>query len=264
MLNGLATRMLLACLALAAVPLPAHAEEAVSNAPAKQEGKEPSKFTYQTRQLEGWTIHVSDVLLDHEKDATEKALKMIGQHLGAIVRDVPAGPVAKLREVQLWVSPEYRGVPPRAEYHPDEGWLRRTGRNPAMARGVEFTNVKIFEAETRRMPCFVLHELAHAYHDQVLGFDQPEIIAAYKRAVESKSYDAVERTFGDPKRPNTVERAYAMTNEKEYFSESTEAYFGRNDFFPFTREELRKHDPKMCELLGRLWEIPADAKGEKQ
>ena len=39
----------------------------------------------------------------------------------------------------------------------------------------------------------------------------------------------------------------------EYFAESTEAYFSRNDFFPFTREELKKHDPAMFELLAKLW-----------
>ncbi|HWE98076.1 MAG TPA: hypothetical protein VG269_29290 [Tepidisphaeraceae bacterium] len=259
--KSLAAMMILACVAPAAAPPAARSEETPQSVHAKPDEKSPVKFSYQTRKIEGWTVHISDTLLARQKDATDNALKILEQHLVAIVRDVPAGPVAKIRGVQLWLSPEYRGVRPTAEYHPDEGWLRRTGRNPAMAKGVEFTDIKDFEAETRRMPCFVLHELAHAYHDQVLGFDQPEIIAAYKRAVESKSYDAVERTFGDPKRPNTIERAYAMTNEKEYFSESTEAYFGRNDFFPFTREELRKHDPKMCELLGRLWEIPAEAQG---
>jgi hypothetical protein len=44
-----------------------------------------------------------------------------------------------------------------------------------------------------------------------------------------------------------------MTNPQEYFAESTEAFFGRNDFFPFTRDELKKHDPGMFDLLGQLW-----------
>ncbi|MDB5304383.1 MAG: putative protein of unknown function acetylesterase [Phycisphaerales bacterium] len=254
---ALLTIVVLAALVVASCP--AHAEEPAPSVPAKPGDKAPIKLSYQTRRIEGWTVHVNDALMDHEKEATADALKLLEEHLGRIVRDVPAGPVAKLREIQLWVSPEYRGVPPRAEYHPDEGWLRRMGRNPAMAKGIEFTNVKIFAAENRRMPCFVLHELAHAYHDQVLGFDQAEIVAAYKRAVESKSYDAVERTFGDPNRPNTTERAYAMTNAMEYFAESTEAFFGRNDFFPFTREQLQKHDPEMCRLLARIWRVPAEA-----
>jgi dipeptidyl-peptidase-4 len=39
----------------------------------------------------------------------------------------------------------------------------------------------------------------------------------------------------------------------EYFAESTEAYFGRNDFFPFDRRELTRHDPEVEALLGKLW-----------
>src|SRR5205823_1735015 len=120
------------------------------------------------------------------------------------------------------------------------------------AKGIEFTNVRIFERECRRMPNFALHELAHAYHDRVLGFDRPDVKDAFERARTSKSYDRVERRHGDG-RPNTFEKAYAMSNPQEYFAESTEAFFSRNDFFPFTREELKKHDPEMFALLQRLW-----------
>ncbi len=97
------------------------------------------------------------------------------------------------------------------------------------------------------MPMMALHELAHAYHDRVLGFENAEIEAVYRRAVESKSYEAIKRSNGN------TERAYALTNAKEYFAETSEAFFGRNDFFPFTRDELRRHDPEMYRLLERIW-----------
>ncbi|MBI3856203.1 MAG: hypothetical protein HY293_10990, partial [Planctomycetes bacterium] len=172
--------------------------------------------------------------------------------LKEIVRVVPAPAVAKLREVTLWFSPPYAGVRPTAEYHPGRDWLLSKGRNPDMVKGVEFTDLRDFEKETRRMPNFTLHELAHGYHDRVLGFNNPGIKAAYDRAKASGSYDAVERGFGNGK-PNTTERAYAMTSPQEYFAESTEAFFVRNDFFPFNREELHRHDPQMEKLLERLW-----------
>ena len=98
------------------------------------------------------------------------------------------------------------------------------------------------------MPMLALHELAHGYHDQVLGFDHAEVEAAYRRARDSGSYDAVERPSSGKK-----EKAYAMSNAKEYFAETTEAYFGVNDFFPFNREDLKKHDPRMFKLLEKLW-----------
>jgi hypothetical protein len=164
---------------------------------------------------------------------------------------VPVIAVAELRKVSLWVSPEYPGVKPRAEYHPDANWLREHGRDPAMAKGVEFTNVRLFESETTRMPAFALHELAHAYHDRVLGNSHAGIKAAYEEAKASGKYDKVERR--DARGQVSTARAYAMTNPQEYFAETTEAFFGTNDFFPFTRAELKQHDPEMFALLEKLW-----------
>lgn len=125
-----------------------------------------------------------------------------------------------------------------------------------MARAVEFTNVRIFEPETRRMPNFTLHELAHAYHDRVLpgGFDNVAIKSAYEQAKQSGNYENVEQRFGDGR--NAYGRAYAMTDPQEYFAESTEAFFSTNDFFPFTQQELRRHDPEMFALLETLWGVP--------
>jgi hypothetical protein len=212
--------------------------------------------SFQTDVIEGWTTLVDDRLLGEDKAVTERALELLRGQLKEIARVVPPGTLAKLREVKLWFSPEYPGVKPTAEYHPDAGWLRDHDRNDAMARGIEFTNVRIFEAEVRRMPNFALHELAHAYHDRVLvgGFANKEIKAAYERAKASGSYEKVERWFGDG-RPNTRERAYAMTNPMEYFAESSEAFFSRNDFFPFDRAELKQHDPEMERLAAKLWGV---------
>ena len=212
---------------------------------------------HQTNSIEGWRVLVSERLLAEDKAATAKALGLLRVQLQEIERVVPASAVAKLREVTLWFSPEYPGVTPRAEYHPGAGWLRDNGRDPVMVKSVEFTDVRNFEAETRRMPNFTLHELAHAYHDRVLvrGFDNPEIKAAYDRAKAGKSYDKVERWFGSG-RPNTKEKAYAMSSPMEYFAETTEAFFSRNDFFPFTSDELKHHDPEMERLLAKLWGEP--------
>jgi hypothetical protein len=47
-----------------------------------------------------------------------------------------------------------------------------------------------------------------------------------------------------------------MNNEQEYFAETTEAFFGTNDFYPFVRAELKAHDPDMYAVLCEVWEIP--------
>ena len=207
----------------------------------------------ETRVIAGWTVRVHSACLATNAVATARALELLKAQLEQIVRVVPPPAVAELQKVQLWVSPEYPGIVPRAEYHPSAGWLREHGRDPAMAKGIEFTNVRIFEAETRRMPNFALHELAHAYHDRFLpqGFKNALIKAAYEKAKASGMYDRVKRR--DAEGRERWDRAYAMTNPQEYFAETTEAFFATNDFFPFTREELKRHDPEMFKILARLW-----------
>jgi hypothetical protein len=214
---------------------------------------------HEARTVAGWNVYVGRELLSAEPAATARALELLGKQLQEINRVVPQQAVAELQKVPLYFNPEYPGTGPTAEYHPDAGWLRDHGRDPAMAKGIEFTNVRVFEAEARRMPNFALHELAHAYHDRVLteGFDNADIRAAFTRAKNAGSYDRVERWHGDGS-PNTFERAYALVTPQEYFAESTEAFFSRNDFFPFTRDELRRHDPEMCELLDKLWIQPVE------
>lgn len=204
----------------------------------------------ETLTLSGWTVHVSDAL---EKKPLGKALVLLQGQLDEIVRVVPAKAVVELRKVPLWISPEYPNTPPRAEYHPNVNWLREHGRNPEMAKGIEFTNVRIFEAECKRMPNFALHELAHAYHDLVLGYENADVKAAFQKATVAGTYEKVERR--DAKGLKSLARAYAMTNEKEYFAECTEAYFSRNDFYPFTREELTAHDPQICRVLEKVWGV---------
>lgn len=220
---------------------------------------EPSKVPdRQTKTVEGWTLHISDELFEKDKAATERALELLTVQLQEITRVVPAAAVAELQKVPLWFSPVYPGVQPRAEYHPGAGWLRDHKRNPAMEKAVEFTDIRDFERETKRMPNFTLHELAHAYHDRVLpnGFENEEIKAAFEKAKAKGLYDRVEQRFGDGRSANV--RAYAMTNPMEYFAECSEAYFSTNDFFPFNREQLKKHDPEMFALLTTLWSGEAD------
>jgi hypothetical protein len=45
----------------------------------------------------------------------------------------------------------------------------------------------------------------------------------------------------------------AMTNASEYAVELSDGFWGRNDFCPFTREELIEVDKAGCEAVARLW-----------
>lgn len=208
-----------------------------------------------TKDISGWTVQVNRMLLSSDSVKTERALELLKVQLDEIVRVVPENSVTELKKVTLWFSPEYVGTQPRAEYHPGAGWLRENHRDPVMVKGIEFSNVRIFEEETRRMPNFALHELAHAFHDRVLprGFGNPDIKAAYDVAKRNGNYDRVERR--DSEGRAKMDRAYAMTNPQEFFAESTEAFFSRNDFYPYDRKELYHHDPTTLKLIANIWGV---------
>jgi hypothetical protein len=219
-------------------------------------GGEPFEPTaqYAKQQSEGWTVRVSRKLQDKEHaKLREKTLQLLGDHLYRISRAVPEGALAKLREIPVWVEL----AEPHHEcmcYHPSRQWLLDHGMNPDKARSVEIANAENFLDWERQQPWMVLHELAHGYHQRVLGPDHPGVRACYDAAVASKSYESVLHWDGQKV------RAYALCNPEEYFAEGTEAFFGTNDFYPFVRAELKRHDPRMHDLLEQVWGVrPAGA-----
>jgi hypothetical protein len=201
---------------------------------------------YDLRDVRGFTVLVHPTVLKHPAGAKAALAELDGQ-LEAITRVIPPKPLAALRKVRIWVEWEARkgGA---AEFHVSADWLKANGYNPDKLRAIEINNARNFVAWSRRdQPWMVLHELAHAYHFTVLGAEYPPLVAAYRQARERGLYDEVERV-GGRRQP-----AYARTDPAEYFAELSEAYFGRNDFFPFTREELEGHDPAGYELMKAAW-----------
>ncbi len=211
---------------------------------------------YQETTLENWRVLISKRFQTKENQLLRgRVLELLHDHLYRIGRVVPAAALARLRAIPVWVEVAEPHHPCMC-YHVSAGWLRAHDMNPEKARSVEIANARNFLKWTREQPWMVLHELAHGYHHQVLKFDNPEIIACYQRAVASKLYETVLHWDGHKV------RHYALTNPTEYFAESTEAYFGTNDFYPFVRPELKQHDPRMYALLEKLWGVEAE-KGAK-
>ncbi len=205
----------------------------------------PPTADYVDRRIEGWTVKVQKPLVGEHSDLGDAAIALVGDHLYDITRSVPSAAIDALREVVIWIHHAGRGR--NAQYHPSRTWLKNNGYNTDLARCVDLGNADVFIRHERHQPSMVLHELAHAYHHRVLGFGNQAIQKAYERAVKGGKYDAVPVWHGREK------KAYAMTDRKEYFAENTEAFFGTNDFYPFVRAELKKHDPVMFGVLKQAW-----------
>ncbi len=208
---------------------------------------------YEKREVRGFTVYVHPEVRKHKPEDAD-AMKELDSQFRKLLAVVPEKHHANLRKTTIWVEWE---VKPRgaAECHVSAGWLKENGYNPDKLLAVEINNAKNFVKWSRQdQPWMVMHELAHAYHHRVLGTEYPQLVAAYKQAMERKLYDSVDRV-GAKK-----QKAYAATNPAEYFAELSEAYFGKNDFFPFTRTELEKHDPIGYKLMREVWGEPVTPK----
>jgi hypothetical protein len=226
-------------------PATACSEEPGESASARYEPTE----NYAGEMIEGWTVLVNKSFRQREERLSTDTLALLRQQLYLIVRNVPPRAVEKLRQIRIWVE-QAEPHHPCMCYHPDPGWLREHDMNPDKARSVELANATNFLSWTHAQPWMVFHELAHGYHHQFLtdGFENPELRAAFERVAQSKSYESVLHING------RRQRHYALTNPQEYFAESSEAYFGTNDFYPFVRSELKEVDPAGCEVLQDVWE----------
>lgn len=212
----------------------------------------PPKFEptsqYEIRDVEGWKVYLNTRLEKSEPEVCAKTLELLKVQLYQITRMLPADAVAQMRKIPVWVELDEPHHPCMC-YHPDAGWLREHDMNPEKARCIEVANARNFLTWTKQQPWMVFHELAHGYHHLVVekGYENADLAAALEQARDAKLYDEVLHING------RTQRHYALTNQMEYFAEQSEAYFGTNDFYPFVRSELKRHDPRMFELLTRLW-----------
>ncbi len=212
--------------------------------------------SYTTRTMHGFTVRVSHAALAH-RETTDPALALLDEKLAQVIELTPEQSHKSLRTVVFWIEHDNPGFP-CACYHPGADWLSEHGYNTDKEKGIEISNPAHFVKWCRRdQPLMVLHELAHAYHDLTLGYDDPRVIACYEHAKAGGAYGSVEHVSGQM-RPH-----YAMNNPQEYFAELSESYFGRNDFAPFDRASLRVFDPEGYAMIETLWDRAGGEKEEK-
>ncbi len=217
----------------------------------------PTSHTKQV--IEGWTVRVDDRLLDPANDEVRrKALRFLEFKLADIKVVVPPDRVKKLQAVPIQLDLTHGKLGPM-QYHPSAGWLKSNGYSADLAKCVHLPRAADLATKrnTNEQPWVILHELAHAYHDQVLGFDNPRVREAFEGY--KKSGRGEKALLYDGRRV----KHYALTNPMEFFAEMTEAYFGVNDFFPFTRAELLETEPATHELMADVWTRPLPTKGDR-
>ena len=212
---------------------------------------------FTTQRIHGFNVLVNDDDAASHASGLQTAIDELATQLSAIAAlDLNADVLAKIRGFKIFLVWNVRSDG-AAWYHPSQQWLIDNGRDPAKALSVEIANATNFVNWSRQnQPWMVFHELTHAYHHQVLGYGHAPTIAAFQNATNTGIYDSVLYNPGSGQ-SNFTRPAYALTNETEYIAEISEAFFGENDFYPFTRTDLETHDPTGYALMLDVWQVNA-------
>lgn len=203
---------------------------------------------YELLTIEGFTLHVHPDLAQHPREWAEEQAEVRTQ-LAQIRAVVTPTRLAHLQTVPIRV--EWARTPHAANYTWQDGKTWDDDDPEACDAIVLNHAAHVVEWSRQGQPWMLLHELAHALHHRFLGGDaHPGIQQAFRHAQERHLYDQVAYVHGGT-RP-----AYASTDAREYFAELSEAYLGRNDYFPFTRTDLQQHDPEGYAVLRKVWDAP--------
>lgn len=205
----------------------------------------------------GFACKVNTALIERDPQLLSRLKIMLASDLLMVEHVIPAPAFERLKAVAFWIELQGPVVNPGMSgrgmcYHASHDWVTSNGLLGEKTGGVEICNANDFIDWRRNQPFMTLHELAHAYH-HMLGTDYAPVADAYEHAKKAGLYDSVMHN----NRAEPV-RAYGMNNATEYFSELTEAYFGLNDFYPFTRTQLRAHDPQGYAAVEKAWNLNAD------
>jgi hypothetical protein len=206
---------------------------------------------YKRHVIEGFTLLVSDDVAKADVSKFErKPMEVLELELKMLVKIMTAKQLDALRNLPVWVEWEEQfemtngreGNATAVYYGGHQGHMLQKGKHPLKAKTVTILQMKALTGEhqpkTDSGRCVILHEFAHAVHDQLLGNDNASVKAAYTQAMERKLYD---------------KKQYVSTNEAEFFAELTCAYFDQLHHHPKTRDDLKKHDPVTHKLMEAVW-----------
>lgn len=213
----------------------------------------PQIDKYEAREIAGFRVLVHRDLCAEDSVTGRRAIAALTWDLELASSLLPLNAVSLLRRTTpIWVTPD---LPSSAGWdarglchHPSRDWLVDAGYGPDRAGAIEICDVGEYLLWRAEQPLCVLHEMSHALQHE-LG-DPPEIRVAFEAAAASGMYEHVPFVMSPETR---TRRAYALNNRMEYFAEISEAYFGRNDYFPFTRADLATFDPGGLEIVERVW-----------
>ncbi|MCE9562714.1 MAG: hypothetical protein K8U57_11765 [Planctomycetes bacterium] len=223
----------------------------------KKDTKPPAKKEkelapgYKTHKIEGFTFLISEEALAQDVSGYEKKpLEALQMECAALVKVLTPKTVELMRGMVIWVEWDEQvklgngrqGNSLAVYMGGDAAQMVREGKHPLRAKTITIHSLKLLtqgrQPKADRGDCVLLHEFAHAVHDQLIGNNNLAIKNAYQQAMERKLYDKDQ---------------YVATNDHEFFAELSCAYLDKLRYFPYNRADLKKHDPASFKVIEAAW-----------
>ncbi|HEX4589538.1 MAG TPA: hypothetical protein VH120_06395, partial [Gemmataceae bacterium] len=215
---------------------------------------------YERREMEGFTVYINKEVFKHPVDRFGRhPLTVLERELNDLRRILVPRIVSVLQEAPVWAEWDRtsRWMPNALAlyYHRgSESVLREHDIDERKSGCIEVLSLRILGEQrspgTALQQIVILHEMAHAVQDRMIGWDNPELLATFQQAVERKLYDEVNDRFG------RRTRAYARSSPAEYFAEVSCAFLDSCNYFPFNYSQLQGYDPAGFAFVERVWKHP--------
>lgn len=130
-------------------------------------------------------------------------------------------------------------------------WYFRTGNgiSPRFDDSIIINSAQRYrDASEEQALWVVVHELAHGFNYYQRARLWQAQKAAYQNAIDKKLYQKPGKSPADK-----PWKAYALTNEREYFAELSAMFFARHYYPPYNRQGLAAYDPQGYALMTTAW-----------
>ena len=198
---------------------------------------------YQERDIHGWKI-VIEARLAEDPSLVAPMIEELEAQLSQVAAKVSSPQIDSLKKTPIWLvhtDPYMEEHDILGTYNFSTDWLAENGYPTALHQAIQFD--KRFGKE--HVQGIVFHELAHAYHDRELGFENPRILELHEQ-VKATATGALDGCPRD-------EVPYAFSDVEEFFAMFSQAYFGGTCFYPHNRNVIRVMHPEMLDYLNEVW-----------
>jgi hypothetical protein len=198
---------------------------------------------YTDTTIRGWKVYVNSTL-DRHPSVVANAYSVLNDELDTIEARLPASAVTELKTVPIWFEYYTRNDKILHYYFESADKLSEKNLDPRKEGSIEAQMEDYVNMPHDSVP--LVKWFAYAYHQQVLGPHNMEIIRAFQHAKASGAYET-----------QMYNREYfPLANARDYFAILSAAYFaGKLSYAPFNKENLKKLDPQGYALIEKMWKV---------